>query len=87
MSKQMVVYNRFKAEIAKNPDTPVKQLAEKLKLNPGYYYKIRRQLADQNQPKRKYKKLKLESAPANQQQLMLVLGSPEQLKEFVGSIL
>jgi len=87
-------YKKIKAAKDKNPDQPVTAIAEKLGLDASYYYNWRARLGHgkakrKDAPKaaaKRYKKIALE-APKGDGQLILVMGSPEQLKEFVGGVL
>jgi hypothetical protein len=74
-------YLRIKAARDKDPDLNIKEYCAKYDLSPGYYYKLRRR----NEPKKAPKAVKYEQlAPSTPQQLMLIMGSPDQIREFIG---
>ncbi len=86
---QEKTYTRIKSELKKNPDETVASIAKRLKLYPAYYYKHRAKLETKKPAAVKYRKFKTEAPTATpiNGQLMLVMGSAEQLKQFVGGVL
>lgn len=88
MTKQEAVYQKVEAARAKNPDTPVSQLLEKLGVPVSAYYKERR-LRVKAKPRGKYRQLKAEALPPaipSSDRLMVIVGSPEQVRSVIAGV-
>lgn len=84
MTKQEKTYKAVNAALKKSPNTPIGQIFKQLKVDGSSYYNERRK-RERLTTKTKKKYEKIEVAP--KQQLAVIMGSPDQLREFLGGVL
>lgn len=83
MTKQEQIYRRITSALEKDPDLSVVQYAKKHNLNLGAYYRERKKQAV---PARATRQAAVREAKTRGNQLVLVMGSPSQIREFVGGL-